>query len=115
MSALKKISKSAHWKKVSVDNGASKYAMKEDTRVEGPWEMGEKPMKRNSKEDWEQIFEEAKTGNFDKIPAEIKVRHYHSLKAIAKDNVEPERRTYPRKCFWYWGNTGLGKTRDAFA
>lgn len=34
--------------------------MKEDTRVEGPWEFGIKPVKRNDKKDWNRVYENAK-------------------------------------------------------
>lgn len=33
------------------DNGASSYAIKEETRVEGPWEFGIKPARRDVKGD----------------------------------------------------------------
>jgi len=65
-----------------VDNGAAAYCMKEDTRLEGPWEFGIKPVKRNSKEDWEQVWEEAKKGNLEKIDPKIRIAHYHQLKQI---------------------------------
>lgn len=55
MSKLQKIDHTAHYEKVKIDNGASNYCMKEDTRVDGPWEMGTKPLKRNDKKDWEEI------------------------------------------------------------
>jgi len=32
-----------HIKKVNRDNGASEYALKEETRLEGPEEFGNKP------------------------------------------------------------------------
>lgn len=31
------------------DNGVAEYCNKEETRVEGPWEFGEKPYRRNDK------------------------------------------------------------------
>jgi Putative viral replication protein. len=43
ISALKKHCSKSHFERVGKDNGASSYAMKEDTRVEGPWEFGLKP------------------------------------------------------------------------
>lgn len=54
--------------------------MKEETRVDGPWEFGEKPVRRNNKMDWEEVRTNAKTGNLDAIPAEIYVKHYHTLR-----------------------------------
>lgn len=47
---LKKVCPHTHWEPVGKDNGASSYAMKEDTRLEGPWEFGEKPANVNTKE-----------------------------------------------------------------
>lgn len=47
LAALKKHCQRAHFEPVRFDNGASSYAMKEETRVEGPWEFGIKPARRN--------------------------------------------------------------------
>lgn len=51
-SYLSNVDKKAHYEKVKVNNGADTYCMKEDTRVEGPFEFGTRPVKRNSKHDW---------------------------------------------------------------
>jgi len=29
--------------------------MKEETRIDGPWEFGVKPVQRNNKTDWEEV------------------------------------------------------------
>lgn len=47
LKAMKKLDAKVHWEPVRVNNGANEYCMKEDTRVEGPWEFGIKPAKRN--------------------------------------------------------------------
>ncbi len=47
--------------------------MKADTRVEGPWEFGIKPVKRDSKIDWEEVRQKAKEGRIEEIPADIYV------------------------------------------
>lgn len=44
-----------HAEPVRRDNGASDYCMKEDTRIDGPWEFGEKPMRRNNGHDWSEV------------------------------------------------------------
>lgn len=49
ISALKKFCSKSHFELVRKDNGASSYCLKEDTRVEGPWEFGIKPAQRNVK------------------------------------------------------------------
>jgi len=49
---LKKKDPHAHFEPVKFDNGASAYCLKEDTRVDGPWEFGKKPLNPASKVDW---------------------------------------------------------------
>ena len=55
ISKMKKHCKVAHFETVKVNNGADRYCMKEETRVLGPWEFGQKPVQRNSKTDWEEV------------------------------------------------------------
>lgn len=50
---IKKVDNRLHIEIVKINNGAHDYCMKEDTRVEGPWEFGIKPVQRNSKKDWD--------------------------------------------------------------
>lgn len=54
--------------------------MKEDTRVEGPFEFGTKPLKRNDKTDWEEVKTKAKQGKLDELSADVYVQHYRTLK-----------------------------------
>lgn len=63
-----------------MDNGAAEYCNKEETRLEGPWDFGIKPVKRNSKTDWEEVWKKAKEGKIEDIPADIRVKHYGHLK-----------------------------------
>jgi len=49
--------------------------------------MGEKPMHRESKKDWEEVKSLLKKGQIEDIPADIYVRYYSSCKAIVKDNL----------------------------
>lgn len=51
LASLKKHCQRAHFEAVGKDNGASSYAIKEETRVEGPWEFGIKPARRDVKGD----------------------------------------------------------------
>jgi len=80
LAALKKHCKSAHFEIVRRDNGASPYCMKEDTRLDGPWEFGIKPVKRDSAVDWQQVKDHAIAGDLDKIDPSVYVQHYHNLK-----------------------------------
>jgi hypothetical protein len=52
---MKKIHQESHWEEVKINNGAHDYCMKEDTRLEGPFEFGVKPRQRNNKTDWEEV------------------------------------------------------------
>ena len=51
ITAMKKVCKHTHWEPVQKDNGAADYCMKEETRIEGPWTFGEKPLNMTVSED----------------------------------------------------------------
>jgi len=108
---LKKYDNKLHIEIVKVNNGADTYCMKEDTRLEGPFEFGIRPVKRSSKTDWALVLEQAKKGDFSKIPDDIVVKHYNNLKHIAKDHQVTVNRTYPREVLWWYGESGAGKSR----
>lgn len=111
-SAITKVDKHLHIEVVKVNNGADDYCLKEETRIDGPWEFGVKPVKRSSKKDWERVFTLAKQGNFDEIPADIKVQHYGNLQRIRKDNLVFKDSEDVRGV-WIWGKAGVGKSRKA--
>jgi len=87
--------------------------MKQETRVDGPWEFGQRPIKRDSKEDWAAVYEEAKKGNFAAIDPKIVITHYNNLKSIAKDNMVMAKDSEELRGTWYWGVSGSGKSRRA--
>ena len=70
--------------------------MKDDTRLEGPFEFGIKPVQRNNKTDWEEVKQNAIKGDLDKIPAEIYIKHYRTLKQIEKDHIVYKRENKER-------------------
>lgn len=109
---LKKIHDKVHYIGVKVNNGVEKYCLKEDTRIDGPYEFGDKPLKRNSKTDWDSVFLNAKRGHFDSIPSDIKVRCYSNLKKIEKDNLVCMDSSDCRGV-WIHGPSGSGKSRLA--
>lgn len=91
---------------------ANEYVCKEDTRIDGPWEWGAKPICRNSKTDWESVWTSAKSGDLLSIPANIRVVSYRTIRAIGSDFAlcPPIERTI----YVFWGRTGTGKSRRAW-
>ena len=115
MAALKKHCGKAHFEPVKVNNGADAYCMKEDTRLEGPWEFGTKPVKRNNKQDWEQVWQAAAAGDLMKIDPKIRIGRYHQLKQIQKDHMKMPEAPADLRGIWITGPSGCGKSRYAFA
>jgi len=91
-------------------SAADSYVHKEETRIEGTqFEFGNKLLKRSSEKDWESVWNAAKSGNMLDIPADIRIRCYHTLKRIRKDHDSaPMRQNLTVKVFW--GVTGSGKS-----
>lgn len=108
--ALKKAVPAGHWEAAKDVAASLKYVTKESTRHEGPWTFGEMPVKRNSKEDWEEVFEKAKGGKIMEIPAEIRVKYYSNLKRIEKDFMPMNHQTESTRGVWIHGRPGCGKT-----
>ena len=88
------------------------YVWKEDTAItDTRFELGRKS--GGSKHtDWDVIWEDAKAGRLDNIPASIRISSYSSLKRIEKDYLVPV--GIERTCKVYWGPTGVGKSRRAW-
>ena len=64
LAALKAYDDKAHWEAAKNADRTMLYCMKEETRIEGPYEFGIKPVKRDSKVDWEEVKKNAEEGKF---------------------------------------------------
>lgn len=91
------------------------YVWKDDTSLGHRWEWGKRPMKRNSKTDYNKVKKMAKLGDLDHedIPADVYVRMYGNLKKIAMDNMKAE--GLEKEVNVYFGKTEMGKSRKAWA
>lgn len=101
------------------------YCTKETSRELGPWRAGELPFHRNSKRDWDEMWELAKAGKMEEIPADVcyaaavlsnmqvRIRCYSTLKCIAKDHA-PAKPVLPElDNVWLYGEPGSGKSFEA--
>lgn len=94
-------------------DAARTYVFKCETGIEGSqFELGSYPLRRNSAVDWEEVRDLAKRGDLEKLPANVYVQHYRTLKQIACDNLKPQ--AIERKVIVFWGKTGTGKSRRAW-
>lgn len=111
-SALKRVCSRMHIEKCRSEEKSIIYCQKEETRVEGPFEFGSKPIHRNNKSDWEGIWNSAKMGKIEDIPKDILIKHYKNIKQIEKDHLKHEDATNLRG-IWIHGMAGFGKSRIA--
>lgn len=101
-----------HWE-ITRSQSADNYVWKEETRVEGSqFELGSKPIRRNSEHDWGKVLELAKEGKISEIPADLQVRYYRTLVSIAADYERPVANVKVVNVFH--GTTGTGKSRRAW-
>lgn len=97
---------------LSRSESANEYVCKEETRSRGPWEFGAKPIRRNSKIDWDSVWSAAVAGDLAKIPPSIRVVSYRSIRAIGSDFAKPT--AIIREVFVFWGASQTGKSRRAW-
>lgn len=112
-SFLKRIWPSAHIE-LSRSTALRDYVWKDDTAVvESRFELGVDPQRRQRRgHDWDTIWENAKSGELDSIPAHVRVTSYNVLKRIRSDHLEPVATEKTVKVFY--GAPGTGKSRTAW-
>jgi len=118
LTGLKKHDPKAHFTPVKFDNGASAYCLKEDTRVEGPWEFGLKPARLNEKgskaEQNKKLIEMGAENAVEQ--GLIGIERYLQLKKnIDAYKIATSVAIEAEGCrgIWIWGAPGVGKSRYA--
>lgn len=106
LSAMKKINNAVHWEVCRSEDASIKYCSKNATRLDGPWERGQQPFKRNDKKDWERAKELAMENKLNEIPADILIPHYRNLKMLASDYMVAGEATSHTKGIWVFGRSG---------
>lgn len=113
ISALKKINARAHWEpRRGTHEQAKAYCTKEESRQEGPWELGEEPQQGKRKD-----LEEVKTKIKEGMPLlQIAEDHYSNWCRYRSSFAEYKRMITPQRDFKtqvavIWGPTGVGKSR----
>lgn len=83
------------------------------------WEYGRRPITnpdkgRIQRERYENAWDMATRGELDAIDAELRIRHYSTLKRIHDDKLtERNLEETNEEMLWYWGESGTGKSRKA--
>ena len=117
--AVRKLICTAHWELMrGNDEQAIAYCMKDDTRVDGPWEHGQKP-KAGKRTDIANLAEDLQSGH------DLDTLYDSHLPVILKYSrgFEKARAHYQRRrvdkfrqvtCIVCWGPTRSGKTRSVY-
>jgi len=91
------------------------YCSKEDAfREWGTRPISNKDKGRLEKERYSQAWDHAARGNLEDIDADLRIRHYSTLKRIFDDKMtERQLVDTEEEMLWYWGASGTGKSRKA--
>lgn len=120
LGTMKKINGSAHWEIArGTPDDNKKYCTKEDTRIAGPWEVGE-PTGAGRRTDLEAAAAMVTQGEtlleIARQMPEVYVRYHSGLKALKLILEEkPPRKFGPEgpEVWIFWGPAGTGKSRRA--
>jgi len=119
LSACKKINDRAHWEiRMGTQEQAIAYSQKEETRVSGPWEVGEKGKGQGKRSDLDAVCAKILDGASIKSIAEehgpLFVQYGRGLRDLQQTTAGHYSHNTVRGV-WYWGKPGTGKSHTARA
>lgn len=113
LSTVKQVFGSPVHAEPAVAKAARDYVWKDDTAVLGTrFELGGESGGRNTTIDWDHVWRSAISGDFDSIPASVRLRSYRTICAVRNDHAGFA--TEPPRVQVYWGESGVGKSRRAW-
>lgn len=92
------------------------YCSKEESRIDGPWEMGERPSGQGSRSDLEKaLVDFEKEGeSMDALATKHPLVFIKFFRGFRELRAHRLRRAYPNdetpEVYWYWGPTGTSKS-----
>lgn len=114
LSGMKELSPEAHWEHCKAPAEARAYAMKEDTRVSGPWEFGETRnagRKATLQEVCTLVLDGKSDYDISRVAPEQFVRHHKGIAALRiAAKIPALRRTWAPELWVIWGASGSGKS-----
>jgi len=106
----------AHWERCMDTRGAIAYVTKEDTRVAGPWTVGDVERRPGQRTDLERLQSDIREGmSLQEISEEyfgLWIRYPRGITAYILQHQTP--REYVMEVHVLWGRTGTGKTRAVY-
>lgn len=100
-----------HVEFINNPEAAIAYCRKETGRMAGPWELGIRPVRRNSKVDWERVHMLARTNQINLIPAQIQIMYYGNLLKIRDANLQALDAPHGKvRGVWVYGPPDTGKS-----
>lgn len=120
LGGLKKIHNGIHWEvRRGTRDQARDYCIKEETRIDGPWEFGEWGQHKGQRNDLEKLYKLARTSQTllevaEACPSSY-IRYYKAVQHVRQIQAfDKPTRTTDLQVILYYGPPGIGKTRLAY-